>query len=716
MKLSKLSIKRQLALIVAIVALPAVFIIISSGLKQREDDIRNAQITTQKLAQSIVSEQDILVASTKQLFIALSQLPEVKHHNIPETREILAEILKQSPHYSNLFIADASGAVWVSAIPLSESISVADRRYFINALSSGRLSSGEYHLSRTSKKPTLNLAYPLRNDAGTTTDVIVAGFALDYYRKVFNPGNLPPGASFAILDHNGIILTRAIEPEKYVGKPSNPEILQHMLTGPEEETSIGTSSVVGDNRIQTYRKLRLEGESTPYLYVRVGIPTDAVLSGANTDLFRNLAIYSFSLVVAALLSWRIGRKHIIDKVLALQRCSHRLAEGHLDAKIAHEVHGGELGDLGQAFDTMAERLAEREQSLREREKNYRDIFNTTHDALFVNDAAGRITEANRAAEKIFGYTRDEFLGASVGGLMAGKSPYAFADAVQMIEKAFAEGPQEFEWLSKRKSGELFWTEIAITPTNNPERQQLLAVVRDITERKEVENMKEALLSNISHEMRTPLTSMLGFLEFVIENDLDEVQTRDYHVTMYKEAVRLNEMITNFLDMQRLKSNLHKYVFRPIDVGRFLEDVVAIYASPGSKHTIIIDQADDIPPVSGDDELLHQAFSNLLSNAIKYSPEGSTVILGARAEEDRVILWVEDSGAGIPEDALDKVFDVFYRVEGSEKRRITGTGLGLALVKGIVGAHQGRVWVESTLGKGSVFYVLLPAATAVTESN
>ena len=716
MKLSKLSIKHLLVLIVVIIAFPAIFIIISSGLKQRADDLNNAGITTQKLAQSIVSEQDVLVASTRQLFIALSQLPEVKHHKVSETREILAEILRQSPHYSNLFIADAAGNVWVSAIPLSESISVADRRYFINALSSGRLSSGEYHIARTSKKPTLNLAYPLRNESGTATDVIVAGFALDYYRKVFNPGSLPPGASFAILDHNGIILTRAIEPEKYIGKPSNPEILQHMLAGPDEETSIGTSSVVGDNRIQTYRKLRLDGEAKPYLFVRVGIPTDAVLSGANHDLYRNLTIYSLSLVVAALLSWRIGRKHIIDKVLALQRCSHRLAEGALDAKIAHEVHGGELGDLGQAFDTMAERLAEREQSLREREKNYRDIFNTTHDALFVNDSSGRIMEANRAAEKIFGYTREEFLGSSVGRLIAGTPPYAFADAVQMIEKSFTEGTQEFEWLCKRKNDELFWTEIAITPTSNPDGKQVLAVVRDITERKEVENMKEALLSNISHEMRTPLTSMLGFLEFVIENDLDAVQTRDYHVTMYKEAVRLNEMITNFLDMQRLKSNLHKYVFRPIDVGRFLEDVVAIFASPCSKHTIIINRSDDIPPISGDDELLHQAFSNLLSNAIKYSPEGSTVVLGARAEEDRVIIWVEDMGMGIPEDALDKVFEVFYRVEGSGQRRVTGTGLGLALVEKIVDVHQGRVWAESAVGKGTTFYVTLPAASASIHSH
>lgn len=709
MNLSRLSIRHHLLLIVAIIAFPAICIIINSGIQQREDGIHDAKVVTQKLAESIVGEQKNLVASTRQLFIALSQLPEIKTHNAAETRAILAEILKLSPQYSNIFIADASGVVWASAVPLTGPVSIADRRYFINALSSGKLSSGEYHIARTSNKPTFNLGYPLQNHAGTTTDVIVAGFSLDYYRQAFNPSALPTGASFALLDNKGIILTRAIDPEKYVGKPSNAEIFQHMLEGPDEETSIGTSSVVGDNRVQTYRKIRLENESSPYMYVRVGIPTDTILSVANAELVKNLVAYSVFLMIAILLSWLTGREYIINKVLALQRSSLRLAEGDLDTRVAHEVRGGELGELGQAFDDMAEKLALREQALRESERNYRDIFNTTHDALFVNDDSGRITEVNRASESMFGYTRDEFLGMSVGKLVAGQTPYSFADALLLIEKAFAEGTQEFEWLSKRKNGELFWTEIAVTPASDSGRRQVLAVIRDITERKEMEQMKEALLSNISHEMRTPLTSMLGFLEFVIENDVDDAQIRDYHATMYKEAVRLNEMITNFLDMQRLKSNLHKYVFIHINVRQLLDEVVAIFASPCARHLIMVEAPADLPPISGDDELLHQALSNLLSNAIKYSPEGSRITLGASVRDNRVVISIKDAGIGIPAESLDRIFDIFYRVENPSKRQIAGTGLGLALVKGIVDAHSGQVWAESALGHGSIFYISLPVA-------
>ena len=708
MHLSRISIKYQLVLIVAIIAFPAICIIINSGIQQRRNANRDAQQKTQKLVEAIVSEQKNLVNSTRQLFIALSQLPEVSSHNHDELQAILANILKLSPQYSNIFIAHSSGDVWVSAVPLNEAVSVSDRRYFKNALATGKLSSGGYHIARTSKKPTLNFGYPLKDDAGKVTAVIVAGLSLDYYLHIFDAYSLPKGASFALLDHEGIILARAVEPEKYIGKPSNPIIFKHMLEGPEEETSIGTSSVIGDYRIQTYRKLRLEGESTPYMYVRVGIPTNVVMAEANDALAKNLIIYSVSLLVAFISSWLIGKKYIIDKVLVLQRSSQRLANGELNTRVAHKVGGGEIGELGQAFDDMAQKLALREQALRESENNYRDIFNTTHDALFVNDDSGRITEANRSSEIMFGYTRKELLQMSVKDLISGESP-SFPEALILIEKSLKEGTQEFEWLSRRNNGEKFWSEIAITPTSVVEKRQVLAVIRDITERKEMEHMKEAMLSNISHEMRTPLTAMLGFLEFVIENQVEDEQLKDYHLIMLKEGERLNEMITNFLDMQCLKAKLQEYNFKPLEVRPLLENVVEIFASPSTKHPIILDTPQNLPQILGDDELLHQALSNLLSNAIKYSPEGCEVIIDGRLEGDSVILSVKDEGIGIPLESCDKIFDVFYRVKDTSHRQITGTGLGLALVKEIASAHNGHVWVESTLGQGSTFYISLPIA-------
>jgi len=707
MHISRWSIKHILFLIVGIIALPAICIIVNSGIEQRKNAVHNAKSETQKLAQTIVNEQKNLIASTHQLFIALSQSPEVKNHKSSELQAILIDILSLSPQFSNLFIAEPSGEVWASAVPENENLSVADRRYFKNALASGKLSSGEYNVESNSKTPSLNFGYPIKDEEGRVTDVLCADLSLGYYRQMFDRYNLPEGASVALLDHNGIILGRAVEPEKYVGKQANLDILRHMLEGPEEETSIGTSSVVGDSRIQTYRKLILDGESEPYMYVRAGIPTGIVMSKSNSALFRNLVIYSLVLLVGFFLSWRIGKTFIIDRIHLLQRSSQRLADGELNTRVAHEAGGGEIGKLGQAFDDMAKKLASREEALRDSERNYRDIFNTTHDALVVNDTSGRILEVNKTSEDMFGYSREELLQRSIETLIAGHPPYSFTEALQLIEKSMREGTQAFEWLCKRANGEVFWTEIAITPTSEVKEERVLAVIRDISDRKEIEKMREAMLSNISHEMRTPLTAMLGFLEFVIENPVGETELKEYHTIMHREAERLNEMITNFLDMQRLKAKLSENHFKPVDLRALIEGVVALFAGPAALHSFVVVVPATFPPVSGDEELLHQAIVNLLSNAVKYSPAGSTITLDARLEGERAILSVKDKGIGIPPESLEKVFDMFYRVQTTSKHHVTGTGLGLALVKEIAETHKGKVWAESVLGQGSTFYLSLP---------
>ena len=210
-------------------------------------------------------------------------------------------------------------------------------------------------------------------------------------------------------------------------------------------------------------------------------------------------------------------------------------------------------------------------------------------------------------------------------------------------------------------------------------------------------------------MRTPLTAMLGFLQFIVENPVEEAQIREYLGIMHKEAERLNELISNFLDMQRLKARQDIYHFQALAVRPLLEEAVALYSIASISRRISVHLPSDLPPVFGDEPLLHQGLVNLVSNAIKYSSSGSAIDLGARREGNSITLWVKERGIGIPPESLDRIFEMFYRVNNSSSRQTSGTGLGLALVKDIALAHGGRVWVESTLGKGSSFYLSLPVA-------
>ena len=293
---------------------------------------------------------------------------------------------------------------------------------------------------------------------------------------------------------------------------------------------------------------------------------------------------------------------------------------------------------------------------------------------------------------------------------SGKPPYSLHEALQWIQKSVNECPQEFVWPCKRRNGSLFWAEVACSAKRIAGKRRILVVIRDITERKEVDRIKDEMLSAVSHEMRTPLTAMLGYLQFVLENRVEEAQMREYHGIMLKEAERLNKTINNFLDMQRLKAMQKSYNLKSLEVGRLLQEAADIFASPSDKHRIVVASHPDLPQIFGDEVLLHQMLNNLISNAIKYSANGSEITLGAKGSEKSVTIWIKDEGLGIPPESQEKIFEIFYRVDNTAKRKTTGTGLGLALVKEIVSAHGGQVWVESTVGMGSTFYIALPVVT------
>ena len=361
--LFRLPIRFQLILIVIIVALPAVGIIINAGIQQRREAINVARIETQKLADRITFEQQSKTASARQLMVLLSHLPDVIAKNAEKTVHLLREIHNSNPDFSNISVADSSGTVWASAVPTQRPLTIFDRRHFKNALASGQLSSGEFIISRSAHKPSFTLGYPIKDEHGTIIGVISVGFQLEKYTQLLEKSKLPNNASMVLLDHTGVILFRAIEPEKYIGKQSDPALFKQIQNGPDEGTSIGVSLAAGDERIISSRKLNLESESSPYMYVRVGIPVESALSHANSELLRNLVLFSWVLVLALLFSSFIGERSIVSRIELLEKASQRLANGESQIKVSDLVKGGELGRLADSFDSMANKLILREEAL-----------------------------------------------------------------------------------------------------------------------------------------------------------------------------------------------------------------------------------------------------------------------------------------------------------------------------------------------------------------
>ncbi len=740
-RLVSMSVKAQILVLAFIVAMPAIGIIVYSGIQMREEAMQAARVETLRLADNIAAEQQNFIAAAQQLIIVLAQLPEVQRQDRAWVEPFLGDILKLNSQYSNILVSDVAGSIWAAAIPTRPTFNVSDRRYFINAVKSGKLSSGEYIISRATAKPTFNLAYAFKSKRGAVSGVIIAGFVLDEFKHVLERAKLPAGASFVVLDHKGTVLYRPFEQEKYIGRNYDPELFRQMQEGPDVETYDDISSISGDNRIVTYRKLRLPGEREPYMYIRAGLPVASALAEANKILIRNLSLFILCLFFAVLFAWLIGKRSIADRIVLLEKASQKMAAGDLEVRVSDLVSGGELGRLGQTFDSMARKLALREQALVESERNYRDIFNTTKDAIFVHDAVtGRIMEINRTVEELYGYSSEELLNEQEYELSSGVPPYSSKNAIGWIQKAVTEGPQNFEWLAKKKNGELFWTEIVLSATRLGGEGRVLAVVRDLTERKYAEEEKEKLQAQlnqvqkmesigqlaggVAHDFNNILSAIIGYsslLQSKIGADDPNRLYLDQILASADRAASLTQSLLAFsrkqvispkhIDLNECIRKVEKFLARIIS-----EDITLTTTLSGEKLTIYADVTQ-----------IEQIFMNLATNARDAMPIGGRLLIETgrvTLDEEYVmakgygktgpyaVMSISDTGEGMDEDTQKKIFEPFF----TTKEPGRGTGLGLSIVYGIVKQNNGYISVYSEPGRGTTFRIYIPAVISFAAED
>jgi len=358
------SIRTQLAVLTTLLALPATGVVIYSGLRARQEAILSAQLESQQLAASIVAAHETHLTAAQQIAAVLAQLPAVRN-NEPGVSATLTEVVKLDPAFLNILIAGPDGAVRASGIP-HPTFNVGDRRYFRAALTTGRFSSGEYSLSRATGRPVLNLGYPFRGPDGKIAGVIAVAFDLRVYERLLSTASLPPEANFLLADHRGVIMTRTLD--GWQGKRLRDDMLRTMEAGPDAGTYV-VQGLVGEQRIVSWRKLRLPGEDTPYLYVRAGIPLAVAISGANAALAHNVALLLSFVLLGVMLAALAGKALVTDRIALLESASRRLADGDREVRVGELVHGGELGLLARTFDRMAEKIALREKALQETERS-----------------------------------------------------------------------------------------------------------------------------------------------------------------------------------------------------------------------------------------------------------------------------------------------------------------------------------------------------------
>jgi signal transduction histidine kinase len=217
------------------------------------------------------------------------------------------------------------------------------------------------------------------------------------------------------------------------------------------------------------------------------------------------------------------------------------------------------------------------------------------------------------------------------------------------------------------------------------------------------------LAVLGHEVRNLIATFVGFSELLLSQDWPPEKQREYLETMRDEGIRVSQFLNELLDLQRMESGGIVVSPRPVDIGALLQ-FAADVAAHDPRHPVTLDLQRQLPPALAEPDRIQQVLANLLSNARKYSPHGGPIRLTPRVVGGRVEVCVQDSGVGIPPDALERVFDKFYRVESLLHRNVRGTGLGLTICREIIEAHNGRIWAESPgLGLGARFCFTLPTA-------
>jgi signal transduction histidine kinase len=234
----------------------------------------------------------------------------------------------------------------------------------------------------------------------------------------------------------------------------------------------------------------------------------------------------------------------------------------------------------------------------------------------------------------------------------------------------------------------------------------MEIALDITERKEVEQTKDELLSAVSHEMRTPLTAILGFSELLLDEPSLSPSIRHHVETVFREAEKMQDLVQTFLEVRRLKTDRARVGYETIAVHGLLEQATAGNRDCTDKHSLRTECPKGLT-VYGNHRELAQVFRQLTANACRFSPGGGTILLQGTEYEDHVQITVSDQGLGIPAEEQERIFEPFHRLDTGDRRRVRGIGLGLALVREVITLHGGSIRVESSPGQGSRFLVTLP---------
>ncbi|MBM7692860.1 two-component system phosphate regulon sensor histidine kinase PhoR [Peribacillus deserti] len=449
-----------------------------------------------------------------------------------------------------------------------------------------------------------------------------------------------------------------------------------------------------------WKKLKSDGEAAGFVILSNQIDT---LKKANQKMWLILAFsLGTALVVLLVLAASITSRYT-KPIEAATSAAIELAKGNYRVR-TYEEHSSETGMLSNSINILARNLQEMENLREMQQDRLGTLVENMGSGVLLIDSRGYITLINKTYRNFFGVDPLYFLYRLYYEVVQHKEVILMIEQIFMTEQSLKKHlvlPVHLE----RKYFEVYGAPII---GSQDEWKGILLVFHDITELKKLEQVRKDFVANVSHELKTPITSIKGFTETLLDGALhDEKSLKHFLSIVLKESDRMQTLIQELLDLSKIEQQGFSLSIQNLNLTKLLQETLPIFEQRAALKQIKLsnNSSGDAIEIEGDYDRIKQILINLISNAISYTPPGGSVEVSLEEDKKYAKVSVKDTGIGMAQEELPRIFERFYRIDKARSRNFGGTGLGLAIVKHLVEAHQGNIQVKSEPGDGTEFTVL-----------
>jgi two-component system phosphate regulon sensor histidine kinase PhoR len=441
-------------------------------------------------------------------------------------------------------------------------------------------------------------------------------------------------------------------------------------------------------------------------YIRLARPLSDVRK--TIEEFTAILLQSFLIILVSsvVVAFLFSRK-LTTPIRDMEHFTERLRRGETPGTLMIRS-SDEIGQLAENINYMVDELQKRIAALQEEKAKVEAAFSSALDGVLILDHQGRIETVNRGMWTMLGERYSD---------LAGKTPLeAFRNlGLQKALDQYRSGGVPVSQEIELGGEEPVMLDVSITPVRGVDAAEgkTMLVFHDVTRLKKLERMRVDFVANVTHEIKTPLTAILGFVETLQEGAIEDRETaKKFLSTIARHAERLNRLVDDLLTISNTELGELHFTFESVALSGIAQSALHMIQLKAEEKKIEITSAipEDLPPIRADRDRLSQVLINILDNAVKFTPEGGRVTLVASPAADReVVVRITDTGIGVPRDEISRLGERFYRIDKTRSRELGGTGLGLSIVKHLMAAHKGRIEIESQLGRGTTVSLYFPAA-------